>query len=145
MRARGNEAKIIYVSSTAEEACELLCTAYNQSRLWPTCVWIFQNLKVEDFLQDTQGCDTVTMQEALENSILLQYRKDPKDLNSTLVSGQTYSDCEYQHEYQQRLRGNTTNQSVCANALHDSVWAFALALNQSLENLTTEDLQHYAD
>ena len=136
-----NEAKIIYVSSTAEEACELLCTAYNQSRLWPTYVWIFQNLKVEDLLQDTEGCDTVTVQEALENSILLQYRKDPKDLNSTLVSGQTYS--EYQHEYQQRLRGNTTNQSVCANALHDSVWAFALALNQSLENLTTEDLQHY--
>ena len=136
-----NEAKIIYVSTTAEEACELLCAAYHQGRLWPTYVWIFQNLRMEDFLQDTKGCDNVTMQEALENSILLQYRKDPKDLNSTLVSGQTYS--EYQHEYQQRLKGNTTNQSVCANALHDSVWAFALALNQSLENLTTEDLQHY--
>ena len=49
-----------------------MCTAYNQGRLCPTYVWIFQNLKVEDFLQDTQGCATVTMQEALENSILLQ-------------------------------------------------------------------------
>ena len=136
-----NEAKIIYVSSTAEEARELLCAAYHQGRFWPTYVWIFQNLRVKDFLQDSEGCDTVTMQEALENSLLLQYRKDPKDLNSTLVSGQTYS--QYQHEYQQRLRGNTTNQSVCADALHDSVWAFALALNKSLENLTTEDLQHY--
>ena len=136
-----NEAKIIYVSSTAEEARKLLCTAYNQSRLWPTYVWIFQNLKVEDFLQDTQGCDTVTIQEALENSILLQYKKDSNNLNSTLVSGQTYR--EYQHEYQQRLKGSTANQSVCANALHDSVWAFTLALNKSLEDLTTEDLQHY--
>ena len=135
-----NAAKIIYVSSTAEEARELLCTAYHQGRLWPTYVWIFRNLRVEDFLQDSEGCDTLTMQEALENVILLQYRKDPNDLNSTLVSGQTYS--EYQREYQ-RLRGNTANQSVCANALHDSVWAFALALNQSLENLTAEDLQHY--
>ena len=44
---------------------------------------------MEDFLQDSEGCDTLTMQEALENSILLQYR------------------------------------------------------NQSLENLTAEDLQHY--
>ena len=104
-------------------------------------MWIFRNLRVEDFLQDSEGCDTLTMQEALENSILLQYRKDPNDLNSTLVSGQTYS--EYQRKYQQRLRGNTANQSACANALHDSVWAFALALNQSLENLTAEDLQHY--
>ena len=136
-----NKAKIIYVSTTAEEAHELLCATYHQGRLWPNYVWIFQNLRMEDFLQDSEGCDNVTMQEALENSIFLQYRKDPKDLNSTLVSGQTYS--QYQHEYQQRLRGNTTNQSVFANALHDSVWAFALALNQSLENLTTEDLQHY--
>ena len=136
-----NAAKIIYVSSTAEEARELLCTAYHQGRLWPAYVWIFRNLRVEDFLQDSEGCDTLTMQEALENSILVQYRKDPNDLNSTLVSGQTYS--EYQREYQQRLRGNTANPSVCANALHDSVWAFALALNQSLENLTAEDLQHY--
>ena len=136
-----NTAKIIYVSSTAEEARELLCIAYQQGRLWPTYVWIFQNLRVEDFLQDSEGCANVTMQEALENTILLQYRKDPNDLNSTLVSGQTYS--EYQREYQQRLRGNTANQPVAANALHDSVWAFALALNQSLENLTTEDLQHY--
>ena len=136
-----NAAKIIYVSSTAEEARELLCVAYQQGRLWPTYVWIFQNLRVEDFLQDSEGCANVTMQEALENTILLQYRKDPNDLNSTLVSGQTYS--EYQREYQQHLRGNTANQPVCANALHDSVWAFALALNQSLENLTTEDFQHY--
>ena len=134
-----NTAKIIYVLSTVKEACEILCTAYQQGHLWPTYVWIFQNLRVEDFLQDTQGCDTATVQEALENSIFLQYRKDPTDLSSTLVSGQTYH--EYQREYQQRLRGNTANQSVCANALHDSVWAFALALNQSLENLTTEHYQ----
>ena len=133
--------KIIYVSSTAEEARELLCIAYHQGRLWPTYVWILRNLKMEDFLQDSEGCDTLTMQEALENTILLQYRKDPNDLNSTLVSGQTYS--EYQREYQQRLRGNTANQPVAANALHDSVWAFALALNQSLENSTTEDFQDY--
>ena len=134
-----NTAKIIYVLSTVKEACEILCTAYQQGHLWPTYVWIFQNLRVEDFLQDTQGCDTATVQEALENSIFLQYRKDSTDLSSTLVSGQTYH--EYQREYQQRLRGNTANQSVCANALHDSVWAFALALNQSMENLTTEHYQ----
>ena len=131
-------AKIIYVSITVDEACGLLCEAYKQGTIWPTYVWIFQNLRLDDFLSGTNRCENVTMLDLLENSILLQYRTD---LNSTLVSGQTYN--EYRDQYQQRLGANITNQDVYANALHDSIWAFTLALNQSLQNFTSEDLQHY--
>ena len=134
-------AKIIYVSMTADEARELLCEAYKQGTIWPTYVWIFQNLRLDDFLIGTNWCENVTMLDLLENSILLQYRTEPNYLNSTLVSGQTYN--EYRDQYQQRLGVNITNQDVFANALHDSVWAFTLAINQSLQNFTSEDLQYY--
>ena len=134
-RTISNAAKIIYVSMAAEEVRRLLCAAYEQGRIWPTYVWI---LRVEeDLLLGSEKCGNVTMQEVLENSIIFRYRTEPNDLNSMLVSGQTYS------EYQQHLGANITNEDVFANALHDSVWAFTLALNQSLQNFTSEDLQHY--
>ena len=137
-----NRAKVTYVSMTVEEARKLVCAAYQQGRIWPTYVWIFQNLRAEDFV-GAEGCSNTTILNVLENSIFLQYRTctEPNDLNSTLVSGQTYN--EYQAQYQQRLGANITNQDVYANALHDSIWAFTLALNQSLQNFTFEDLQHY--
>ena len=47
--AISNAAKIMYVSAPAEEACELLCAAYKQGRIWPTYVWIFRSLRVGDF------------------------------------------------------------------------------------------------
>ena len=74
------------------------------------------------------------MLEAVEGVFLLQYRIQT-NLNTTLVSGQTYQ--EYLMELQHRMKGAQTNQF--ANALHDSIWAFALALN----NLTSEELRCY--
>jgi len=134
-------AKVIYASMTVDEAHQLLCAAFKQGHIWPTYVWIFQQLTLEDFLLGANECENVTELDLLENSILLQYRTEPNDRNSALVSEQTYN--EYQHQYRQRLGANITNQDLYANALHDSIWAFTLALNQSLQNFSFEDLQHY--
>jgi len=133
-------AKVIYASMTVDEAHKLLCAAFKQGHIWPTYVWIFQELTLEDFLLGANECENATGLDLLENSILLQYRTEPNDLNSTLVSGQTYN--EYQDQYQQHLGANIKNQDVYANALHDSIWAFTLALNQTLQNFTVQDLQH---
>ena len=127
-------AKIIYASVTASEARELLCESYQNNLRWPQFVWLFHDLSLENLKDSTGNCSNETMLEAVEGVFLLQYRIEP-DLNTTLVSGQTYQD--YLMELRHHMRGAQMNQF--ANALHDSIWAFALALN----NLTSEELRSY--
>ena len=138
-RTISNAAKIIYVSMTAEEACQLLYAAYEQGRIWPTYVWIFRNLRVEDFRMCNN--DSTAILEALENVFLINYKLETSSPNAPLVSGDTYE--EYRQEYQRLLVNGPTAENAYANALHDSVWAYALALNNSLGTLTSQDLKHY--
>ena len=127
-------ARIIYASVTASEARELLCESYQNNLRWPQFVWLFQDLSLEDLKDSTGNCSNETMLEAVEGVFLLQYRIQT-NLNTTLVSGQTYQ--EYLMELQHCMGGAQMNQF--ADALHDSIWAFALALN----NVTYEELRSY--
>ena len=125
-------AKIIYASVTASEARELLCASYQSNLHWPEFVWLFHDLSVEDLKESTGNCSRETMLRAVEGVFLLQYRLEPNP-NTILVSGQTYQ--EYLMELQTYdMQGTQENQY--ANALHDSIWAFALGLS----NLTLEEL-----
>ena len=119
-------ARIVYASVTASEARELLCESYQKDLHWPEFVWVFHDHSFEDLMDSTDKCSNETMLRALEGVFLLQYRHQP-DPNTTLVSGQTYG--EYLMELQDHI-GTQENQH--ANALHDSIWAFALALNSSM-------------
>ena len=117
-------ARIIYASVTPSEARELLCESYHcQSDF----VWLFHDLSIEELMVHTEKCDNEAMLRAIEGVFLLRYRPQPHP-NNTLVSGQTYS--EYVMQLQDRMGRTQKNQH--ANALHDSIWAFALALNNSL-------------
>ena len=140
-RTISNAAKIIYVSMAAEEACQLLCAAYEQGRIWPTYVWIFRNLRVEDFRRFVCNNNSTAILEALDNVFFINYRLETNSPNAPLVSGDTYE--EYRQEYERLLINDSTARNVYANALHDSVWAYALALNNSLGTLTSQDLKHY--
>ena len=145
-----NAAKIIYASVTATEAHELLCESY---LVWPEFVWLFHDLSFEELTESTENCNNDTMLRAVEGVFLLQYRLQPNP-NTMLVSGQTYSEyfielhnCTaktpenilYQpDDSQQPLYAGPEMYAKCcqhANALHDSIWAFALALN----NLTSAE------
>ena len=123
-------ARIVYASVTASEACELLCESYKLQmnlRHWLGFVWIFHDLSLEDLMNGTEKCTNEEILRALDGAFLLQYRFEPNP-NTTLVSGQTYS--EYLMELQRRLGRTWQNQHT--NSMHDSIWAFALALNNSL-------------
>ena len=120
-------ARIIYASVTAFEARELLCEMYQKGHRWPDFVWLFHDLGIEDLILTTEECDNDTMQTAVEGVFLLRYRLQPNP-NTILVSGQTYS--EYLMELHNHTNGIQENQH--ANSLHDSIWAFALALNNSV-------------
>ena len=148
-------AKIIYASVTATEARELLCESYQRGLVWLEFVWLFHDLSFEDLLESTENCSNDTMLRAVEGVFLLQYRLQPNP-NTTLVSGQTY--IEYLTELHNRTGGVQADipsqpddsqqplhagPGMCtkccqhANALHDSIWAFALALN----NLTSTEFE----
>ena len=121
-------ARIIYASVTASEARELLCEAH---RCWSDFVWLFHDLSFEDLMLHTEKCDNETMLRAIEGVFFLRYRLQSHP-NKTLVSGQTYS--EYVMELQSH-NVDMAQENQHANALHDSIWAFALALNNSVTGL----------
>ena len=126
--------KIIYISTTAEEAHELLCTAYQQGRRWPTYVWILRNLRVEHLTTSPCKNDSVEIMDVLENVLFITFKL--KANYSVNFCGETHEECRQEYPH---LLGNNT----AANAVHDSVWAYALALNNSLDELTSQDLKNY--
>ena len=127
-------ARIIYASVTASEARELLCASYQSNLSWPEFVWIFHGLSLEDLKDNTGNCSSETMLRAIEGVFLLQYRLQPNP-STMLVSEQTYQD------YLMELQTKGIRENQYANALHDSIWAFALAMNNlPLEELHTTTL-----
>ena len=144
--------RIVILSVGLKQAAEILCLAYNQSLRWPQLkhTWIVYQHQVEDFFQATSTCDNDTMRSALEGVFLIQYQLNINDSNKVIVSGQTYT--EYYGDYIERLShfaaeyNTSLNPNSYSNALHDSVWATAIALNTSLQTMegnigTTEKME----
>ena len=133
--------RIVILSIGLEEAAEVLCLAYKQSVHWPQLkhTWIVYEHQVEDFFRAISTCDNDSMRSALEGVFLIQYQLNINDSNKVIVSGQTYS--EYYDDYLQFLshfaaQYNTSlNPNPYSSALHDSVWATAIALNASLQTM----------
>ena len=133
--------RIVILSVGLEQAAEVLCLAYKQSLRWPQLkhTWIIYEHQVDDFFHATSTCDNDTMRSALEGVFLIQYQLSINDSNKVIVSGQTYT--EYYGDYLECLsqfaaqHNNSLNPNPYSNALHDSVWATAIALNISLQTM----------
>ena len=138
---QGHGERIVILSVGIEQAAEVLCLAYKQSLRWPQLkhTWIVYEHQLEDFFHATSTCDNGTMRSALESVFLIQYQLSTNNSNKVIVSGQTYT--EYYENYLVRLshfaaQYNTSlNPNSYSNALHDSVWATAIALNASLQTM----------
>ena len=131
--------RIIYSSVINTEAQELLCKAYLTNVTWPNYLWIFHDYSIEDLLQAaTNECSILEMQEALEGVLLIHHDIDSDSSRGIDYVNYTYG--EYSTLYSEKLQ-DITSQPTCnkepqilsANALHDSVLAFADALNRSLD------------
>ena len=135
--------RIVILLVGLEEAAEILCLGYKQSLIWPQLkhTWIVYEHQVEDFFHATNTCDNDTMRSALEGVFLIQYQLSTNESNKVIISGQTYK--KYYDDYLQRLSqvaaqyNISLNPNPYANALHDSVWATAIALNASLQTIKT--------
>ena len=145
--------RIVILSVGIEQAAEVLCLAYKQSLRWPQLkhTWIVYEHQVEDFFHATSTCDNDTMRSALEGVFPIQYQLSTNNSNKVIVSGQTYT--EYYEDYLEHLshfaaQYNTSlNPNPYSNALHDSVWATAIALNISLRKniIGTADINEIAN
>lgn len=128
---RRSENNIIFVALNAKRTAELMCLSYSDTLTGPEYVWILQNHEVSDLLENApEDCHRESLQKALQNVFLLQRYDQPGDHEAELVSGETYN--SYKQNYSERTSNPHLN--LFANVLHDSVWAFALALNKSLND-----------
>ncbi len=135
---RNEGGRIVYATATEFENAAILCQAYKRKYTWPGYAYIFTEMTVESILAAVSGleCTVAEVQEAMENVFLLNAVLSSSP-DTILVSGKTYQ--QYFTEYVERLAsslGETINVTTpYANVMYDQVWAFALALNDSLTAL----------
>ncbi len=140
---REKGARISYWSVTHDQAAYLLCMAYQRNFTWPGYVYIIQQHSVGRILTIETSCNKEEILIAMEGVFILDYRLYVEN-DTELVSGVNYS--EYQQLYAERLKefaniaNESLHQNVYANTLYDQVWAFALAINNSLTPIKSQNL-----
>ena len=137
---RRSEKNIIFVSARANETAKLLCAAYDDGLVFPHYVWVLQDHSVSDLLIYTSNeCTTKVLLDALQGTILLRLQRKEQSPSKQLDTG--YSYVIYWQRYMQMLNesGKNIKYNEFANVMHDSVWAFARALNHSLTTMTKDN------
>ena len=149
--------RIIYASVTLEEARFFLCrtSKSEQDVRFPRNQWIFHSHTVDELLrvESIDNCTSKDIESALRGVLLLQYRlqNNQSSTENLTLTNSNYK--QYLDQYKQQLNELNTenNETVCdkgpriiyANALYDSVIAFSLAINNSLESVTQEQFRKY--
>ena len=135
------QTRIIYATLPDKEARDLLCAGYHRGIVSPLYTWVLHDHSLNDLKQKTGNCSVEQMADVLNGSILLRYDAS-QDTNRRLeYTKLNYG--EYKHKLNERLMNETgRTDTLCgqepdiihSNAIHDSVIAFALALNKSQES-----------
>ena len=130
-------ARIVFASVSHFEAAKLLCGAYKLGLSYPAYFFIIHEDTVENIiaLASYTTCTDEEMRKGTEGHLYLFYRLRQIDSDKVLISGKTYSD--FQREYRHRVTSLELEENEYAAVQYDQVWAFALALNLSLEALET--------
>ena len=139
------EARISYMLGNDGQYAHFLCEAYQRKFIWPGYVYIFRNIpSIKDkILNTTTFCSKDELLLAMEGVFLLEYRLFVDD-DTELFSGWTYSQfrrryADKLHEFASEIDMNL-NEITFANSFYDQVWAFALAINNSIQSIYSENL-----
>lgn len=141
--------RIIYASVTLVEARTLLCKSVNgnQKLIAPRNQWIFHTHTMEELRKPIDNCTIQNMEKALEGVLLLQYSTKRNDTMSENLTLSNYTYSQYQSRYKKKLGNKTACTKklgmIHANALYDSVIAFALAINNSWESVGKDQFVNY--
>ena len=125
---RESGVKIILAFLPPVQASFLVTAAFNKGMKWPDYAWILPDHSVEE----------ISNSNATEGLLLLQPQLEAGDDNFNIISNITYS--EYYNEYVALLAcGPSLQSNPYANVFYDSVWAFALALNKTIDTINLHD------
>ena len=145
--------RVIFVFAGQKAARNILCVAYNKSKIFPTHQWIFTERGVSDFNESISvnhiKCSKEEMVTALNGVILSEFQFRREDNDTKTISNITFDEYEnkYNEYFEKHLRKRDINKSnVTVGAeqyalpYFDAVWALALSLNSSLEELDEQNL-----
>lgn len=129
-----------YYSVTVEESAAIMCEAFKRNQLWRDGhVYVFHERTIVDFLNSDVTCTREEMVTAIDGVFTLQYKLENSQ-SSGLIAGLSYE--TYLQEYLKELDkfAKETGMELeegneYANTLYDQVWAFALAINKSLDKV----------
>ena len=140
--------RIIFCSTTFAQSTLLMCKAANEGLVSPKYLWIFPDMRIEDFEEQISviNCNMETLYRGINRSLLLQYDL----LNKVNDSGgmfHNYSNLykQYLEEVQRDYNFSNRNLSIptgiaYSHLLFDQIWSFANALNQSLPQLQSMNI-----
>ena len=137
------EVRISYWVVSHDQGASSLCEAYKRNFLWPGYAYIMRLLDQNGVLKSGEktSCTRDEIELALEGVFLLEYRFFVSD-DTVLYSGWTYG--EFGRRYRERLyaedRSDRVEEKIFASSLYDQVWAYALAINNSLTSIASQNL-----
>ena len=145
------QARLVFVTAETQQIVSLLCSAYEKGMLYPHYLWIIPDESIDNLLSQTTCGDSLL--ESLEASVLATFNVSIANRSKILQPlNISYNDFQEKHdreienveaEYAQLLA--ETNSSVpyspeySAN-IYDQVWAFSIAFNKSLPELTSRGI-----
>ena len=133
----------------ADVASKIMCVAYHNNLIYPNYQWILSNGYESgsvSFYYEPEDreykCTAEEIEEALQSqvSVTLQLPSAPSDTDS--VSGLSEQNITEAYYQRWELYNNSTDlpHTYFAFLAYDSVWAMALALNDSLETLQEKNM-----
>lgn len=139
-----------FVFSGRDLAREFLCAAYKMGLIYPSIQYVFIERVENDFLQGSTNCNSTEMRNALNGTIFFNYQHQRTDTSSNKteakISYETYDSLydKYLHEYLReiniKMNDLPSTARIFKNGYYDAVWAFALALNMTMQ---VHDLTKY--
>ena len=148
--------RIIFTSiSSLDDLSHLMCEAFSRGLTWPCYGWIFQLLTYSEVLLLEQSfCSQHALIQAMNMSLILNYRLDNNNNNDVLVSGKTYG--QFRKEYLDELQKIKSEDFVqeylsaeyvfsddgnlYSNPMYDEIWGLGLAINSSLGDIERSGL-----
>ena len=150
---RDSQKRIILLLVGSNLISRILCIAFRNGFEYPSYQWMFATSTVlEDFAPvDTtyEGipvtCTRDELLNAAKQSIFFQYHFEPSNSTQPTHSGLSHKQFTDTYEcvikYYNSMTNSSLQPSFWATVYFDAVWAMALAINNSIEELKAHDLE----
>ena len=141
---KNEAATVLFVALNDHLSAELLCRIAAENLTNPSYIWVQVGKRLERILDvPDKSCNNTTIIQAKQGHIELELLRE--EIVENLVSGESYSN--YENSYREKLQEvqydynvNISEDFLYSSLLYDQVWAFALAMNNSLPVLAKRNL-----